>query len=309
MPEDTTPTSSTPRPPTSPRSSQWPRPGWLTALTEVLSFRWLWEMWEPWEPFPSSGHTGQASPSVTRAPSPTVPTADPMYLDRLAGMATIGQTSERIPGTTPECSYIGGHGPGFDSDCAWCHRARQGITVEAQAITHSAELVERHDITMPSAAVGGPNAAVEVAKLHAQNWADAHGMSVISVSPLSRSGGINGVTFDVVVGKGDISLDQRVPGVLDSWRWSGPRMEWWRRVFNRSDGRQGRVLAARDEQGGCVLPGPWRGTEALHGPLPRNQAEAATEVLALRGRTGIGCTCALGGPFVEICPVHYKADG
>jgi hypothetical protein len=115
-------------------------------------------------------------------------------------------------------------------------------------ISHTAELVERHMIVMPCAAVGGATEAFEIATLHAQAWAHAHGLDPegLGAISLSRSGGTNGVSFDVVIGRGDIDLDQRMPGVLDRWRWSG-RIDWWRRVFNRADGRQGRLLAARED--------------------------------------------------------------
>ncbi|AER48985.1 hypothetical protein PRODRIGUEZ_72 [Mycobacterium phage PRodriguez] len=76
-----------------------------------------------------------------------------------------------------------------------------------------------------------------------------------------------GVAFDVVVGKGDIAMDQRVPGVLDRWTWSGGALQWWRKVLGNGDGRQGRVLARLDDldRGRRVVPGPWRGADALNG--------------------------------------------
>lgn len=176
--------------------------------------------------------------------------------------------------------------------------------------THSAELVERHRITLP---VGATDDNVAAARLVAESYAEAHGFeirpgsfSVIASTnglPIASQGGYLGVAFDVTVGRGDIALDQRVPGVLDCWTWSGPRLEWWRRIFNRADGRQGRRLAARDDVAGRVLPGPWGGADALRGP-----ARPSAKVQAAMGVGVGGCTCHLGGPFVDICPVHFEAD-
>jgi len=205
-----------------------------------------------------------------------------------------------------------------------------GATSEPETppgISHTADLVERHRITIP---VGATGDNVAVARLHAQAYARAHGFElkpgsfhVIAANAAAKPSdpGWLGVAFDVMVGKGDIALDQRVPGVLDRWTWSGPRVEWWRRIFNRADGRQGRVLAAREENG-RVLRGPWRGPDALHGFDPAQRAdgqarcltdaEAEAEVDRIaavetaRPMAGTGCTCALGGPFRDICPVHYK---
>lgn len=205
------------------------------------------------------------------------------------------------------------------------------------AIKHTASLIETHSIVLPRSAVGSANAAVEVAQMHAKAWAEAHGLELMATSALSRSDGTIGVTFDVEVGRGDISLDQRVPGVLDNWRWSGPRVQWWRKIFNRADGRQGRTLAARDHLGpGKVLAGPWRGSDALGGVLSAEVREpfawSATDQQAQAERLGLGpllepaptepalnrkgsatglqpgCSCHLGGPFVDVCPIHHEAD-
>lgn len=135
----------------------------------------------------------------------------------------------------------------------------------------------------------------------AARWAEAHGLELIGVHCLSRSNGEVGVTFDVHVGHGDIDGDQRVPGALDRWRWSA-RMLWWRKVFTNADGRQGRRIVAREEAGsGRVLPGPWGGRAALEGPSRPARLGATSDPLAATG----GCTCHLGGPFRDICPIHY----
>lgn len=176
---------------------------------------------------------------------------------------------------------------------------------QAQAVTHTSTLVEQHRITIPAGATGDN---VAVARLHAEAYARARGFELKagSIGVLMRNsthpdtpGEYLGVTFDVVVGKGDIHLDQRVPGVLDRWTWSGPAFEWWRNILNRADGREGRVLAAIDEngvrpyaKGGRVnprpggvgdpnrAPGEWRGGPALRGegigPVPGGGPQAGT---------------------------------
>ncbi|QOP65614.1 hypothetical protein SEA_SUIGENERIS_73 [Mycobacterium phage Suigeneris] len=136
--------------------------------------------------------------------------------------------------------------------------------------SHSSELVERHRITLP---VGATGDNVAVARLHAEAYARARGfdLSAGSLGVISRLGKVGdeylGVAFDVVVGKGDIAMDQRVPGVLDRWTWSGGALQWWRKVLGNGDGRQGRVLARLDDldRGRRVVPGPWRGADALNG--------------------------------------------
>lgn len=102
--------------------------------------------------------------------------------------------------------------------------------------------------------VGATGDNVAVARLHAEAYARARGFELPAskIGVLARAGSIDGeflgVTFDVVVGKGDIHLDQRVPGVLDRWRWSAEAMNWWRDIFNRADGREGRILSLVDAQ-------------------------------------------------------------
>lgn len=164
----------------------------------------------------------------------------------------------------------------FASDLAWAE------AVDAQQrVTHTSTLAERHVITLPAGATGDN---VAVARLHAEAYARARGFDLPagSIGVLSRRGKLGdeyiGVTFDVVVGKGDISPDQRSPGVLDRWTWSGGALQWWRKVLGNGDGRQGRVLARLDERdrGRRVVPGPWRGADALHGFDQANQPGGPT---------------------------------
>lgn len=115
----------------------------------------------------------------------------------------------------------------------------------ADAVTHTSTLVEQHRITIPAGSTGDN---VAVARLHAEAYARARGFELRagsigvvmrnSTSP-HRDDEFLGVTFDVVVGKGDIHHDQRIPGVLDRWTWSGPAVAWWRNILNRADGREG----------------------------------------------------------------------
>ena len=120
---------------------------------------------------------------------------------------------------------------------------------------------------------GLPGGWDEVCRLHAAAYADARGTTLLAFSEVHHHGNRTvGVTFDIVVGKGDIALDQSTPGLLDRWRWSGPAMQWWRKLLN-GDARQGRLLARRDDldRGRRVLPGPWRGADALTG-IPADEA-------------------------------------
>jgi hypothetical protein len=151
-----------------------------------------------------------------------------------------------IKGTRPECAYVGGHQEGYDPSCAWCH----GHEPEKPKVTHTSELVERHRITMPSVSLpGGVEAACDVAKLHAAAYARARGFELVDLMKTRRSNGQAGVEFTVHVGHGDIDLDQRVPGVLDRWRWSAAACDWWRDILNRTDGREGKILALIDDAG------------------------------------------------------------
>ncbi|UXE04443.1 hypothetical protein SEA_FUNSIZED_72 [Mycobacterium phage Funsized] len=167
----------------------------------------------------------------------------------------------------------------FASDMEWADAVDAKVR---DAVTHTSTLVEQHRITIP---VGATGDNVAVARLHAEAYARARGFEIApgsfsviaqnSTSPHTGPGWL-GVAFDVVVGKGDIHLDQRVPGVLDRWTWSGPAVAWWRDIFNRADGRQGRVLAAIDENGVRPYvnprpgdphrkPGAWNGGPAIRG--------------------------------------------
>ena len=135
---------------------------------------------------------------------------------------------------------------------------------------------------------------IAAARAQARSWAAAHGLKLIDLGVTVLSGGHEcgpavGVTFTVVVGKGDISDDQSVPCVLDSWRWSGPRVEWWRVIFDRiARTRQDRLVARPADELTNVTP--LRRTGRLGAPARP---------------TAAGCTCAIGGPFVDICPIHF----
>lgn len=193
-----------------------------------------------------------------------------------------------------------------------------GLDPENQlGFAHSCDLVERHRITLP---VGATGDNVAVARLHAEAYARARGFELSAGSmsvtqSLNPDGGYLGVAFDVTVGKGDIALDQSVPGVLDRWTWSGGAVQWWRRVLNNGDGRQGRVLARRDDldRGRRVVPGPWRGPEALHGPPPPTVGQTSpwsnprVEVPTWEGGSAGPHTEACDGePHPgQACPVDY----
>lgn len=159
---------------------------------------------------------------------------------------------------------------GFDCEC------READEV-CPTVTHTSELVERHRITILAKDLPtGAKARCDVAQLHAEAYARARGFDITGgISIVSGSGApagapgsdaFNGVEFEVMVGKGDLHMDQRVPGLLDRWRWSGGAFEWWRAILNRADGRQGRVLARLDDRRVGVRPA-WRGADALSGGL------------------------------------------
>lgn len=108
-----------------------------------------------------------------------------------------------------------------------------GTITHSEGVNHTATLLERHHITIP---VGATGDNVAVARLHAEAWARAHGFDIAPGSfqvlatspnglPMRAKGGTVGVAFEVVVGKGDIHQDQRVPGVLDTWTWSQGQVE------------------------------------------------------------------------------------
>lgn len=185
----------------------------------------------------------------------------------------------------------------------------QSVDTASAGVKHTADLIERHRIVINTADLPtGAKARTDVARLHAEAWARAHGLELggmhsIAGSSLFPESCYNGVEFEVTVGKGEIALDQRVPGVLDRWKWSA-RMEHWRRVFTGKDGRQGRRLAAREDVSQRVLRGPWEGVDRLH---DGHLSEGRARVGSITGGV-LGCTCHLGGPFVDICPVHFEAD-
>jgi hypothetical protein len=117
-----------------------------------------------------------------------------------------------------------------------------GPTSTNPGIRHTCELVEGHTIEVLISAVGDEDTAHNVAYMRAQRWLSAHGLEAEIEGDPTAEDGYAGVYFEITVGKGDIHQDQSTPGVLDSWRWSA-RFDWWRKVFNRMDGRQGRHLA------------------------------------------------------------------
>jgi len=82
-------------------------------------------------------------------------------------------------------------------------------------------------------------------------WSDAHGIEPLSIQTISKritpELGRAGVSWRVTIGKATIDPNQGAPGVLDDWTWSG-RVDFWRRMFGRFDGgRQGRILARRED--------------------------------------------------------------
>lgn len=171
---------------------------------------------------------GTAMQGTVVAKTPTHPSANPAYLDSLARPSS--------PSTPPT-------GPTSRTTDAETH---------ADAVNHTCDLVERHRITIP---VGATGDNVAVARLHAEAYARARGFEISAGSMGvvqavgGKDAGFLGVTFDVVVGKGDIHLDQRVPGVLDRWTWSARAQHWaslLRRVFPANGGR----VMARPEGGG-----------------------------------------------------------
>ena len=167
---------------------------------------------------------------------------------------------------------------------------------------HRCRLVERHEISVP-VPVAQPDIshyreAVAAMFDQARAWHAAHGLEPIDLARFARTASADGqaavgVQWTVTVGKGTIAADQRIPGVLDSWRWSA-RFQHWRKVFNRMDGRQGRLLVLREDDGQLAGTLWWK----------------ASRTTTLRARTGVvdGCTCHIGGPFKDICPVHFDAD-
>lgn len=131
----------------------------------------------------------------------------------------------------------------FASDMAWA----EAVDAAADRITHTSRLVETHRITLPAGATGDN---VAVARLHAEAYARSRGFELgagdFSVLGINGPDGRSGVQFTLTVGVGDIHQDQRVPGVLDRWTWSGGAVEWWRKHLGDS---QAKLLSLVDAQG------------------------------------------------------------
>ena len=70
------------------------------------------------------------------------------------------------------------------------------------------------------------------------------------------------------------------------------------------DGRQGRLLALREDDGQLAGTLWWK---AQGSPTPAETPLNAASFGVLTGSVD-GCTCHLPGPFKDICPVHYDAD-
>ncbi|QHB37810.1 hypothetical protein I5G63_gp069 [Mycobacterium phage Imvubu] len=142
-----------------------------------------------------------------------------------------------------------------------------------EGVSHTATLLERHHITIP---VGATNDNVAVARLHAEAWARAHGFDIAAGSFQvlqtrgARPGPVSqyvGVAFDVVVGKGDICLDQREPGSRDTWTWSQGHAERVWRLLNGVVAKAGaRVIRPRADGLASVteLPGASFGNPLRH---------------------------------------------
>ncbi|AYD82061.1 hypothetical protein I5G60_gp67 [Mycobacterium phage Saguaro] len=132
---------------------------------------------------------------------------------------------------------------------------------------------------------------IEECNARAIDWADAHGLELADIGVHVRGTAV-GVAFDVVVGKGELDSDQRMPGSGDRWRWSG-RAQWWQHVLGAAmPGKAGRTVASR-----AATP-------------PNASGNGLATVTRIHARTGLepGCTCHIGGPFTDICPIHFQAD-
>jgi hypothetical protein len=142
-------------------------------------------------------------------------------------------------------------------------------------LTHRAELVEKHTImadvpawhSVPSVAVEAQLALVDDALAEARRWAEREGLELINLARVEHRLSTDqvriGVSFDVVVGKGDLDpADARA----DDWRWSARMLHWRDMLANKT--REGRRIVAREEAGRVVkFPGdggvpngpPWAG--------------------------------------------------
>lgn len=139
--------------------------------------------------------------------------------------------------------------------------------------------------------VGAHPDNVAQARLVAEAWAESQGMEIgagsFSVIASQAQGGWLGVSFDVIVGKGDIDAQG------ESWTWSA-RIEHWRARLAPAR----RMIAAATDGKASVTR-----IHARDGGSGR-AGIASGDPLLLRD----GCSCHIGGPFVDICPVHYQAD-
>jgi len=118
---------------------------------------------------------------------------------------------------------------------------------EPDKINHAAKLVEQHRITLP---VGATGDNVAVARLHAEAYARARGFEIKPgsfnvLSHLSPAHGEEriGVSFELVVGTGDIDTSQHT----ERWTWGGA-IDWWRRLMG-PDQPEGKLLSLVDEAG------------------------------------------------------------
>ena len=104
---------------------------------------------------------------------------------------------------------------------------------------------------MPIAAVGGVHEAVEICRMWAERWLEAHELDA-DLTPTSSSDGTAGVTWDIEVGR----AHSTTPGVGQSsdWTWSARVHDWARslRQFARP-ARGGRVARSTDADGAEVV--------------------------------------------------------
>ncbi len=147
------------------------------------------------------------------------------------------------------------------------------MTTSEPRVSHTAELVERHRITIP---VGATGDNVAVARLHAEAYARERGFeikpgsfTVIAASngmPVVAEGGYLGVAFDVVVGKGD------EPG---DWTWSGPAAShWYNQLAKVAPGRTAPVIGVVDADGSRRI----RPRGGMTGQLPDGRHVPVREV-------------------------------
>ena len=92
----------------------------------------------------------------------------------------------------------------FASDMEWARAVDdrlRDIPTHAEAVTHTARLVETHRITLP---VGATGDNVAVARLHAEAYARARGFELPagSIGVLSRQGKLGDEYLGVTFGRG-----------------------------------------------------------------------------------------------------------